>query len=64
MEDVKEDEEEIRQIYSLYTINFIPKLGKEIYHSNTLRSNNFGNIEGVCHGTDTNAVNNPYHGTN
>jgi len=47
MEDVEEDEEGTRRIYSLYTINFIPKLGKEIYHGDALRPDNFGSIEGV-----------------
>ena len=30
-----------------YMINFIPKLGKEIYYGNALGPNNFGSIEGV-----------------
>ena len=47
MEDIEKEEkednndEETRRIYSLYTINFVAKLGKEIYHGDTFLLNKF-----------------------
>ena len=42
-EEEKEDDDdkETRRIYSLYTINFVAKLGKEIYHGDTFLLNKF-----------------------
>jgi hypothetical protein len=41
MEDMKNEDEEIRRIYGLYTIDFVTKLGKKIYYGDAFRSNNF-----------------------
>jgi hypothetical protein len=46
MEGVKEDEE-TRRIYSLYIIDFVAKLDKEIYHGDAFESDNFDSIEDV-----------------
>jgi hypothetical protein len=40
MEDMEEGEEETRRIYSLYTIDFVTKLGKEIYHGDAFQPDN------------------------
>ena len=40
-EEKEDDDEKIRRIYNLYTINFMAKLGKEIYHGDTFLSNKF-----------------------
>jgi hypothetical protein len=41
MEDIKEIDEEIQRIYGLYNINFVTKLGKEIYYSDVFISDYF-----------------------
>ena len=33
MKDIEKIDKEIRRIYTLYNINFITKLGKDIYYS-------------------------------
>jgi hypothetical protein len=40
MEDMEEGEEETRRIYGPYTIDFVAKLGKEIYYGDAFRSDN------------------------
>jgi len=40
-EKENDDDEETRRIYSSYTINFVAKLGKEIYHNNTFPPDKF-----------------------
>ena len=36
-----DDDEEIQRIYNLYTINFVAKLGKEIYYGDIFLFNKF-----------------------
>jgi hypothetical protein len=38
---LKKDEEEAWRIYSQYTIDFVAKLEKEIYHGDVFGPNNF-----------------------
>ena len=42
-----DDDEETQRIYSLYTINFVAKLGKEIYYSDIFLLNKF-NVNKLC----------------
>jgi hypothetical protein len=41
MEDMEDEDEETRRIYSLYTIDFVAKLGKKIYYGDAFRPDNF-----------------------
>jgi hypothetical protein len=47
MEDIDEEDGETRRIYSLYTIDFVAKLGKEIYHGDAFRPDNF-DVDRLC----------------
>ena len=53
IEDIEEeekeddDDEETRRIYSSYTINFVAKLGKEIYHGDIFLPNKF-DVNKLC----------------
>jgi hypothetical protein len=47
MEDIEEIDKEIQRIYSLYNINFITKLDKEIYYSDVFIPNYF-NVNQLC----------------
>jgi hypothetical protein len=46
MEDIKKNEK-IRRIYSLYTIDFVVKLEKEIYYGDAFRPNKF-DVNRLC----------------
>ena len=46
-EKENDDDEETRRIYSSYTINFVAKLGKEIYHNNTFPPDKF-DVNKLC----------------
>ena len=45
MKDIEEVDEETRRIYIPYNINFITKLGKDIYHSDIFVYNKFNIIQ-------------------
>jgi hypothetical protein len=47
MEDIEEIDEEIQRIYDPYNINFVTKLGKEIYYSDVFISDYF-NVNQFC----------------
>ena len=45
MKGIEEVDEETRRIYALYNINFITKLGKDIYYSDVFIYNKFNTIQ-------------------
>jgi hypothetical protein len=47
MEDIEDEDEETRRIYGPYTIDFVTKLGKEIYYGDAFRPNNF-DVNRLC----------------
>ena len=47
IEDMKNEDEETRRIYNLYTIDFVTKLGKKIYHGDAFQPDNF-DVNRLC----------------